>query len=171
MLTSTLNLTIYQQEIDIALSVLYDLAEDNVQSMAVYGVFIKGILDYLDNLTLPQIRTLFAVFSILALGVSIEYCDLLHIAHQPNNYRLKMDPNQQACGQIYILLFVSSYQTLVKNTKIWVSWDAWPVSRCSVTQCLSSKTKTGKDPVPNAANVWITKRRNMQRRLRDNLLL
>ncbi|ORZ16363.1 Fanconi anaemia protein FancD2 nuclease-domain-containing protein [Absidia repens] len=54
-------------EMDVALDVLLDLAQNNVSSVAVYNVFIKGILDYLDNLTLPQIRTLFDIFSILAL--------------------------------------------------------------------------------------------------------
>ncbi|KAI8093433.1 Fanconi anaemia protein FANCD2 [Halteromyces radiatus] len=54
-------------EMDVALEVLYDLAKTDVTAVAVYNVFIKGILDYLDNLTISQTRTLFDIFSILAL--------------------------------------------------------------------------------------------------------
>ncbi|KAI7882271.1 hypothetical protein K492DRAFT_145306 [Lichtheimia hyalospora FSU 10163] len=55
---------------DAALDVLLHLAETDVNNMALYDVFIKGILDYLDNLSLPQIRTLFNIFSLLALTSS-----------------------------------------------------------------------------------------------------
>jgi Fanconi anemia group D2 protein len=54
---------------DVALDVLLDLAQTNVPMVAAYNVFIKGVLDYLDNLTLAQTRTLFDIFSILALKV------------------------------------------------------------------------------------------------------
>lgn len=57
---------------DAALDVLLHLAETDVNNMAVYDVFIKGILDYLDNLSLSQIRTLFNIFSLLALTVSAQ---------------------------------------------------------------------------------------------------
>ncbi|KAI9475361.1 Fanconi anemia protein FancD2 nuclease-domain-containing protein [Zychaea mexicana] len=53
-------------EMDVALDTLLHLARTDVDNMAVYDVFIKGILDYLDNLTLPQIRTLFNIFSLLS---------------------------------------------------------------------------------------------------------
>lgn len=54
---------------NIALNVLLNLVKSNVTSVAVYSVFVKGILDYLDNLNLSQIRTLFDIFSLLALTV------------------------------------------------------------------------------------------------------
>lgn len=57
---------------DVALDVLLDLAQTNVAMVAAYNVFIKGVLDYLDNLTLAQTRTLFDIFSILALKVSVD---------------------------------------------------------------------------------------------------
>ncbi|KAI8343466.1 Fanconi anaemia protein FANCD2 [Chlamydoabsidia padenii] len=60
-------------EMDVALDVLLDLAQKNAAMVAVYNVFIKGVLDYLDNLTLSQTRTLFDIFSILALKVDTHY--------------------------------------------------------------------------------------------------
>ncbi|KAG2226033.1 hypothetical protein INT45_002499 [Circinella minor] len=54
-------------KMDVALDILLHLAQNDVDNMAVYGVFIKGILDYLDNLTLSQIRILFNIFSLLSL--------------------------------------------------------------------------------------------------------
>lgn len=59
-----------EAEMNIALDVLLQLAKSDVSSVTVYGVFIKGILDYLDNLNLYQTRTLFDVFSLIALTVS-----------------------------------------------------------------------------------------------------
>lgn len=54
---------------DIALDILLRLVQQDVKSMIVYSVFIKGVLDYLDNLSLSQMRVLFDIFSILALKV------------------------------------------------------------------------------------------------------
>ncbi|CAO3636846.1 unnamed protein product [Mucor hiemalis] len=56
-----------EAEMNIALNVLLSLVKFDVNSVAVYSVFVKGILDYLDNLNLYQIRTLFDIFSLLAL--------------------------------------------------------------------------------------------------------
>lgn len=55
---------------NVALDVLLRLVKADVKSVIAYNVFIKGILDYLDNLNVYQIRTLFDIFSILALTVS-----------------------------------------------------------------------------------------------------
>ncbi|KAI9470628.1 MAG: Fanconi anemia protein FancD2 nuclease-domain-containing protein, partial [Benjaminiella poitrasii] len=57
-------------EMNVALEVLLQLVQSDVCSVIVYSVFIKGILDYLDNLNVYQIRTLFDIFSLLALTVS-----------------------------------------------------------------------------------------------------
>ncbi|CEP15345.1 hypothetical protein [Parasitella parasitica] len=54
-------------EMNVALNVLLELVNADVSSVVVYSVFIKGILDYLDNLNDFQIRTLFDIFSLLAL--------------------------------------------------------------------------------------------------------
>ncbi|OBZ85627.1 Fanconi anemia group D2 protein [Choanephora cucurbitarum] len=56
-----------EAEMNVALNVLLKLVKHNVSQVAVYSVFVKGILDYLDNLNVYQIRTLFDIFSLLAL--------------------------------------------------------------------------------------------------------
>jgi Fanconi anemia group D2 protein len=53
----------YASEIDAALDVLTNLVETCSPAMAPYAVFLKGILDYLDALSLPQIRKLFSMLS------------------------------------------------------------------------------------------------------------
>ncbi|GAN01786.1 Fanconi anemia, complementation group D2 isoform X2 [Mucor ambiguus] len=59
-------------EMNVALNVLLELVKTDVSSVVVYSVFVKGILDYLDNLNEYQIRTLFDIFSVLALTTGSE---------------------------------------------------------------------------------------------------
>uniref|UniRef100_S4RPK0 FA complementation group D2 n=1 Tax=Petromyzon marinus TaxID=7757 RepID=S4RPK0_PETMA len=56
----------YTAEVDTALQVLHELVQQRTASLASYAVFIKGILDYLENLSLTQIRKLFFILSTLA---------------------------------------------------------------------------------------------------------
>ncbi|XP_031562635.1 Fanconi anemia group D2 protein-like [Actinia tenebrosa] len=56
----------FATEADSSLDVLSDLVETHPKIMAPFAVFIKGILDYLDNLTLSQIRKVFSMLSTLA---------------------------------------------------------------------------------------------------------
>lgn len=49
-------------EVDSALSVLLHLVETNVKQMIRFSIFIKSLLDSLDQLTLDQTRTLFEIF-------------------------------------------------------------------------------------------------------------
>ncbi|XP_078597368.1 Fanconi anemia group D2 protein-like isoform X1 [Branchiostoma floridae x Branchiostoma japonicum] len=53
-------------EVDSALDVLCQLVRDMPSAMAPFSVFIKGVLDYLDNLTVAQIRKLFSMLGTLA---------------------------------------------------------------------------------------------------------
>ncbi|TNN85653.1 Fanconi anemia group D2 protein [Liparis tanakae] len=55
-------------EVDMALELLCGLVTDKPSEMALYAVFVKGILDYMDNLTPQQIRRLFHLLSGLAFG-------------------------------------------------------------------------------------------------------
>lgn len=55
-------------EVDMALELLCGLVTENPLEMALYAVFVKGILDYMDNLTPQQIRKLFYLLSTLAFG-------------------------------------------------------------------------------------------------------
>ncbi|XP_076972690.1 Fanconi anemia group D2 protein isoform X3 [Tamandua tetradactyla] len=53
-------------EVDTALNVLLELVVLNLSAMRLNAVFVKGILDYLDNLSPQQIRKLFYILSTLA---------------------------------------------------------------------------------------------------------
>ncbi|XP_041834806.1 Fanconi anemia group D2 protein isoform X2 [Melanotaenia boesemani] len=55
-------------EVDVALELLCGLVTEKPLEMALYAVFVKGILDYMDNLTPQQIRRLFHLLSRLAFG-------------------------------------------------------------------------------------------------------
>uniref|UniRef100_A0A3B5REF4 FA complementation group D2 n=1 Tax=Xiphophorus maculatus TaxID=8083 RepID=A0A3B5REF4_XIPMA len=55
-------------EVDVALELLCSLVMEKPSEMALYAVFVKGILDYMDNLTPQQIRRLFHLLSRLAFG-------------------------------------------------------------------------------------------------------
>ncbi|CAL9703931.1 unnamed protein product [Knipowitschia caucasica] len=55
-------------EVDMALELLCGLVSENPKEMSLYAVFVKGILDYMDNLRPQQIRKLFHLLSSLAFG-------------------------------------------------------------------------------------------------------
>ncbi|KAM9361725.1 Fanconi anemia group D2 protein [Symphorus nematophorus] len=55
-------------EVDVALELLCGLVTEKPSEMALYAIFVKGILDYMDNLTPQQIRRLFHLLSRLAFG-------------------------------------------------------------------------------------------------------
>ncbi|XP_059186008.1 Fanconi anemia group D2 protein [Centropristis striata] len=55
-------------EVDMALELLCGLVTEKPSEMSLYAVFVKGILDYMDNLTPQQIRRLFQLLSRLAFG-------------------------------------------------------------------------------------------------------
>ncbi|XP_070557572.1 Fanconi anemia group D2 protein-like isoform X2 [Ptychodera flava] len=56
----------YAGEVDSSLDILSDLVESRPNAMAPFAVFIKGVLDYLDNLSTSQIRKVFWMLSNLA---------------------------------------------------------------------------------------------------------
>ncbi|XP_074054696.1 Fanconi anemia group D2 protein isoform X1 [Macrotis lagotis] len=64
-------------EVTTALEVLSELVVLNLSAVRLYAVFVKGILDYLDNLTPSQIRKLFYILSVLAFNKGHE--DSSHI--------------------------------------------------------------------------------------------
>ncbi|KAG3295077.1 Fanconi anemia complementation group D2 [Ictidomys tridecemlineatus] len=55
-----------ETEVDTALDVLLELIRLNPSAMRLNAVFVKGILDYLDNMSPQQIRKLFYILSVLA---------------------------------------------------------------------------------------------------------
>ncbi|KAK6167722.1 hypothetical protein SNE40_021685 [Patella caerulea] len=69
-------------EINSSLDILSHLIENHLKSMIPYAVLVKGVLDYLDNLSITQIRNLYSMLSCLAFYSSAETSpiqDDLHI--------------------------------------------------------------------------------------------
>eukprot|EP00960_Hanusia_phi_P053727 762434-Hanusia_phi.AAC.2 len=61
-------------QIDVALDVLLTLAQTSCQALRPFSVFIKGVLDYLDNFKDSHIRKLFRVLSILSITSADNEC-------------------------------------------------------------------------------------------------
>ena len=61
-------------EIDASLSVLHSITQSSRSILKEYFVFIKGVLDYLDNMTLEHIRVFFLILGSLAREVRIIIC-------------------------------------------------------------------------------------------------
>ena len=53
-------------EVDAALSILVDLVQRHANKMAHFSIFVKGIIDYMDNLSGAQIRKLYLMLSVLS---------------------------------------------------------------------------------------------------------
>uniref|UniRef100_H0WGZ0 FA complementation group D2 n=1 Tax=Otolemur garnettii TaxID=30611 RepID=H0WGZ0_OTOGA len=61
-----------EAEVDTALDALLELVVLNPSAMKLNAVFVKGILDYLDNMSPQQIRKLFYILSTLAFSKQVE---------------------------------------------------------------------------------------------------
>ena len=57
-------------EIDASLAVLQNIVNASRSTLNEYSAFIKGVLDYIDNLSLEQIRLFFVVLGSLAREVT-----------------------------------------------------------------------------------------------------
>ena len=53
-------------EVDAGLSILVNLVQHQADRMAQFAIFVKGIIDYMDNLTSTQIRKLYLMLSVLS---------------------------------------------------------------------------------------------------------
>ncbi|XP_069142684.1 Fanconi anemia group D2 protein-like [Argopecten irradians] len=56
----------FEGEIDSSLDILAELVDTHFSKMAPFAIFVKGVLDYLDNLSVMQIRKLYSMLSMLA---------------------------------------------------------------------------------------------------------
>lgn len=56
----------FEGEVDSSLDILAELVDQHLSKMAPFAIFVKGVLDYLDNLSVIQIRKLYSMLSMLA---------------------------------------------------------------------------------------------------------
>ncbi|KAJ3238308.1 Fanconi anemia group D2 protein [Chytriomyces hyalinus] len=55
-------------EVDCGLHILLELTKDNPEAVLKFSIFVKSLLDYLDQLSILQIRVLYEIFAMLALS-------------------------------------------------------------------------------------------------------
>ncbi|KAJ3199709.1 Fanconi anemia group D2 protein, partial [Entophlyctis luteolus] len=57
-------------EVDCALAIMLKISESHPDDMLKFRIFVKGLVDYLDQLNVAQIRIVYEIFATLALSVS-----------------------------------------------------------------------------------------------------
>ncbi|XP_071510780.1 Fanconi anemia group D2 protein-like [Diadema antillarum] len=96
-------------EMDMALDILTSLATGHTSDLAPFAVFIKGVLDYLDNLTMSQVKKLFSVLAALAytggqVGSTLQ--DELHIVVRKN--LTSNSPKYKRIGVVAALMVIKN---------------------------------------------------------------
>eukprot|EP00057_Strongylocentrotus_purpuratus_P008512 XP_011662986.1 PREDICTED: Fanconi anemia group D2 protein [Strongylocentrotus purpuratus] len=96
-------------EMDSALDILSSLALSHTKDLAPFAVFIKGVLDYLDNLTMTQVKKLFSVLATLAYrggssGSTLQ--DELHIVVRKN--LTSNSPKYKRMGVVAALMVIQN---------------------------------------------------------------
>ncbi|KAG2470978.1 FACD2 protein, partial [Polypterus senegalus] len=71
----------YENEVDVSLEILSELIAQRPADMALYAVFVKGILDYMENLSPSQIRKLFCILSTLVFSRGTDSCHIQDDMH------------------------------------------------------------------------------------------
>ncbi|XP_022104971.1 Fanconi anemia group D2 protein-like isoform X2 [Acanthaster planci] len=99
----------FEGEIEAGLDVLLSLVKHHASDVARFGISIKGVLDYLSNLSLPQIRKLFSVLSVLAFRNSHESANIQDELHIVIRKQLSSNsPKYKCIGVIGSLRIVSN---------------------------------------------------------------
>ncbi|KAF3689815.1 Fanconi anemia group D2 protein [Channa argus] len=105
-------------EVDMALELLCGLVTEQPSEMALYAVFVKGVLDYMDNLTLQQIRRLFHLLSRLAFGQQQQGSHIQDDMHIVIRKQLSSTvPKYKRIGIIGAVMIVGSMGAFRPNVK------------------------------------------------------
>uniref|UniRef100_A0A8C7G6C0 FA complementation group D2 n=1 Tax=Oncorhynchus kisutch TaxID=8019 RepID=A0A8C7G6C0_ONCKI len=103
-------------EVDVALELLCGLVTEKPSEMALYAVFVKGILDYMENLTPQQIRRLFHLLSGLAFGQQQQGTHIQDEMHIVVRKQLSSTvPKYKRIGIIGAVMVVGSMGLLVET--------------------------------------------------------
>uniref|UniRef100_A0A803TMP1 FA complementation group D2 n=1 Tax=Anolis carolinensis TaxID=28377 RepID=A0A803TMP1_ANOCA len=118
------------EEVDVALDMLTDLVSLHTSSVVPYGVFLKSILDYMDNLSPQQIRKLFHILSVLAFSQGHRSSHIQDDIHMVIRKQLSSTiPKYRRIGIIGALTMVGSMAAKRHN-------KGHPVQPCSITSLL-----------------------------------
>ncbi|XP_076105835.1 Fanconi anemia group D2 protein-like [Mytilus galloprovincialis] len=147
----------FESEIDHSLDILSELVEHYLTKMAPFAIFVKGVLDYLDNLSVMQIRKLYSMLSILAFrnpndGGMIQ--DDLHIIIRKqlsNN-----SPKYKRMGIIGAIMIVKSIAYNSKNGQSGLTEESY-----KQVVALLNLVRTSINRIPEAAALFMDELANV----------
>uniref|UniRef100_A0A673HY95 Fanconi anemia group D2 protein-like n=1 Tax=Sinocyclocheilus rhinocerous TaxID=307959 RepID=A0A673HY95_9TELE len=150
-------------EVDMALELLYELVSQRPAEMSQFTVFVKGILDYMDNLTSQQIRRLFHLLSHLAFGQEQHGGHIQDDMHIVIRKQLSsMVPKYKRIGIIGAVMMVGSMGAC-RYTVCWYIFRLYTLSRLLVRSCSESS--------PEAAALYYDELANLLQTCKLDLLV
>ncbi|XP_030276612.1 Fanconi anemia group D2 protein isoform X2 [Sparus aurata] len=149
-------------EVDMALELLCGLVTEKPSEMALYAVFVKGILDYMDNLTPQQIRRLFHLLSRLAFGQQQQGSHIQDDIHIVIRKQLSSTvPKYKRIGIIGAVMIVGSMGALrVKGKEVKQNGSLPPETFRQVTALLEL-VKSSSESSPEAAALYYDELANL----------
>uniref|UniRef100_A0A3Q3XCR8 Uncharacterized protein n=1 Tax=Mola mola TaxID=94237 RepID=A0A3Q3XCR8_MOLML len=148
-------------EVDIALELLCGLVTENPSEMAPYAAFVKGILDYMDNLTPHQIRRVFHLLSRLAFGQQQQGAHIQDDMHIVIRKQLSSTlPKYKRIGIIGAVMMVGSMGTLRLKAKESQNGSLPPETFRQVTALLEL-VKSSSESSPEAAALYYDELANL----------
>ncbi|XP_021343216.1 Fanconi anemia group D2 protein-like [Mizuhopecten yessoensis] len=147
----------FEGEIDSSLDILAELVDTHLSKMAPFAIFVKGVLDYLDNLSVMQIRKLYSMLSMLAFrnpqeGGLIQ--DDLHILIRKQ--LSSNSPKYKRMGVIGAIMIIKSIAYKSTNTVL-TQLESVPLSDDLYKQVVSllQMVKTSSSRTPEVAALFM----------------
>ncbi|XP_053287683.1 Fanconi anemia group D2 protein isoform X2 [Pleuronectes platessa] len=148
-------------EVDMALELLCGLVTEKPSEMALYAVFVKGILDYMDNLTPQQIRRLFHLLSRLAFGQQQQGSHIQDDMHIVIRKQLSSTvPKYKRIGIIGAVMIVGSMGALKPKGKE-VKDQPLPQETFRQVTALLELVRSSSDSSPEAAALYYDELANL----------
>uniref|UniRef100_A0A7N6BNM3 FA complementation group D2 n=1 Tax=Anabas testudineus TaxID=64144 RepID=A0A7N6BNM3_ANATE len=139
-------------EVDVALELLCGLVTEKPSEMSLYAVFVKGILDYMDNLAPQQIRRLFHLLSRLAFGQQQQGAHIQDDMHIVIRKQLSSTvPKYKRIGIIGAVMIETFRQVNNRNNK----------SKQSSVIALLELVKSSSESTPDAAALYYDELANL----------
>ncbi|XP_056884964.1 Fanconi anemia group D2 protein isoform X2 [Takifugu flavidus] len=147
-------------EVDTSLELLCSLVKEKPSEMAQYAVFVKGSLDYMDNLTLQQIRKLFHLLSRLAFGQQQQGSHIQDDMHIVIRKQLSSTlPKYKRIGIIGAVMIVGSMGAL--RSKEGPEKGSLPPEMLRQVSALLELVKSSSESSPEAAALYYDELANL----------
>ncbi|XP_073324559.1 Fanconi anemia group D2 protein [Pagrus major] len=149
-------------EVDMALELLCGLVTEKPSEMALYAVFVKGILDYMDNLTPQQIRRLFHLLSRLAFGQQQQGSHIQDDMHIVIRKQLSSTvPKYKRIGIIGAVMIVGSMGALRVKVKEAKQNGSLPPETVRQVTALLELLKSSSESSPESAALYYDELANL----------